>query len=119
MEEAGPPGVRVERARADIQPVVVEAAAREPEEADGQFQPGERPPRRAGREADAQEAAQVAAQPEAHHERGHDHRDGVDAHAAVQREQALPGDLVDQRGRAAQEEGDAEEADPRAHARGS
>jgi hypothetical protein len=51
----------------------------------------------------AEHAAGMAAQAEAHHERGDDHRDRVDPDAALQGQDPLPDDLVDEGGGAAQE----------------
>src|SRR6185295_7075041 len=103
--------------RAQVQPVVVEAAAREAEEADGELEAGEGEQRRAARQAFTEDAAGVAAQAEADHEGGHDHGDGVDADTALKGEEPLPGDLVDERGGAAQEEGESDGGDSRGRGR--
>jgi hypothetical protein len=54
----------------------------------------------------------MAADAEAGHEGGHDHRHRIEAYAAVEREDPLPGDLVDECGGATQEEQQAGEGDP-------
>ena len=46
----------------------------------------------------------MAADAEAGHESGGDERDGIDPHAGLQGEQALPGHLVHESRRAAQDE---------------
>ena len=119
VEDRRPPRTGVQPARPQVEPIVVETAARETEEADGQLEAREGEQRGAGREPGARDAAEVAAEPEADHERGHDHRDGVDPHAAVQGQEPLPRYLVDESGRAAEEKRDANERDPRVHAGGS
>ena len=69
------------------------------------------------REAHARGAPAVAARSEAEHERGHDGRHRIDADAALQGEDALPGHLVDEaRGAAGQEGRDEEREDARGHA---
>ena len=88
--------------------VVVEPAAHGGEEPHQQLDQGEEPQRPAGREPRAQDAPDVAAQAEAGHEGGHDEGHGHDPDAGVQRQDALPEDLVHERGGAAQEEGNAE-----------
>ena len=64
-------------------------------------------------EARGEAPAEVAADPEPGHERGHDHGHGVEPDPAVEGEQALPGDLVDEGRGAAQEEEEAGEDDRR------
>ena len=71
----------------------------------------------ARREAHAQGAPAVAARSEAEHEGGDDGRHRIDADAALQGEDALPGHLVDEaRGAAGQEGRDEEREDARGHA---
>jgi hypothetical protein len=94
-----------------VEPVVVEPGTRRPERADRQLDEREERERKARREGGAEPSAQPAADAEPGHERGHDHRHGVEADAAVEREQALPDHLVDERGGAAQQEQQAGERD--------
>jgi hypothetical protein len=54
----------------------------------------------------------MAAHSEARHERGHDDRDRIQADARLQREDALPRHLVDQRRRATEEEAQADQEQP-------
>ena len=96
-----------------VEPVVVEVGARGAEGGDAELERGERGQGPAPVEARREAPAQVAADPEAGHERGHDHGHGVEPHPAVERQEALPGDLVDEGGGAAQEEEEAGESDRR------
>ena len=104
MQDRGAPRGRVQPAGAYVEPVVVEPGAGGAEGGDAQLEGGEDAQRGRPVHPGAVDAAEVAARAEAGHEGPHDHRDGVDAHAAVQGEDALPGDLVDEGGDPAHEE---------------
>ena len=105
------------RARQRIEPggqaerehVVEQGAARRAPDGDADLDQRERDERAARRAPLAEHAARVAAEAEPHHERGHDDRDRVDPDAALQGEDALPDDLVDEGGGPAQEEENAGE----------
>ncbi len=55
----------------------------------------------------------MAAQAQTQHEGGDDHRDRIKADPGLQGEDALPGDLVGQRGRTAEEKGDTDDEETR------
>jgi len=101
---------RARQARRDrVEPVVVDERARRAEDRDRELERGEEDECLKRPRARAQPAAEQAAEAQARHERRHDHRHRVKADAAVQSQHALPGDLVDERGGAAQQEQEARE----------
>ncbi len=89
----GDPQVRGDR----VEPVVVHPGARDAEGADPHLDEGEASEGGTAGEPRAPQPPDVAARAEAGHEGGHDHRDRVEPHPRVEREDALPGDLVDER----------------------
>ncbi len=107
--ERGPGGRLVERGGVSAQAVVVEPAAEHGESAHGELDEPEGTRRRQPTEPRAQQPSELAADPEPGHERRDDERHRHDADAGVQRQDPLPHHLVDERGGAAQEEGEAEE----------
>ena len=69
-----------------------------------------------GVDAQAEQAADVAADAQARHEGADDHRDRVNADAAVEGQDPLPRHLVDEAGRAAHEESEPGQDQLRTHA---
>jgi hypothetical protein len=108
VQQAGPPQARVQGRPVFVEHVVIQPAAGRPEHSDAALHGGERDEGRARGEPRAEGAAGQAAQSQSGQESGHDDGDGVGADATMQGEHALPGDLVDEGGRAAQHEGEAE-----------
>jgi len=113
VEQPRLPGRRRQVDGPRVEPVVVDPRARRAESGDAELERGESREGPSSPETCGEATAQVAADPEADHERGHDHGDGVEAHPAVEGEQPLPGDLVDEGGGAAEEEEEAGEGDRR------
>ncbi len=107
LHEAADHGRGEESRRPHVEQVVEQGGARRAEEPDTELEPDEREESTRGREARAEDAAQVASPAESGHEGGHDDGDRVGAHARLQREQSLPGHLVDESGGSAQEKGEA------------
>ena len=116
VQEARRPGITVQVGLVQVQPVVIERAARCAEERDRDLDGREQAERLAGGHTCADHPAGVAADAEARHERAHDHGDRVDADAAMKGEDPLPGHLVDERRSATEEERGAHQEDsPQPH----
>ncbi len=111
VREAGGERGTLEPRGERVEPVVIEEGAGGSEGGDRELDEREEAQRRARLEPRAQPAAELAADPEPGHEGRHDHRDRVEPDAAVEREDALPGDLVDERRSAAQQEQEPGEED--------
>ena len=87
-----------------IEPVVVDPGAGRPEGTDEQLEDGEGPERPRSVDSGAETASEVGAETEAGHEGGDDQAHRVETHSAVQDQQSLPGDLIDEGRRSARQE---------------
>ena len=111
VREAGGERGTLEPRGERVEPVVIEEGAGGSEGGDRELDEREEAQRRARLEPRAQPPAELAADPEPGHEGGHDHRHRVEPDAAVEGEDALPGDLIDERRSAAQQEQEPGEGD--------
>ena len=109
LQEAGAQGLTVDPSPAHVEPVVVERAAHRTERRDRELAGREESERARTRDAGAHHRTQMAPEPETEHERGDDHRDREKTDSRLQGEDALPGHLVREGGRAAEEKRDTDD----------